>query len=214
MAPDGISVEGQTAVVIGGTSGIGLAIAKAFARGGADVVASSRSEESVAEAAAELRELGAETVEVTCDVTDPDSLRHLRESVEDALGGVDTLVTSQGSVATTPVTEMGDAEWSRDIDVLLTGAFRAIREFGAAVDEGSIVNVSSVSARQSREARPSYTGRQRACPKNNFHANFTALEPVIDFIKQIFRQNRRFSDRLYRAPETPNYDARDRIRTG
>jgi ATP-dependent Clp protease adapter protein ClpS len=38
----------------------------------------------------------------------------------------------------------------------------------------------------------------RVCPKNNFHANFTALEVVIDFIKQIFRQNRHFSDRLMR----------------
>lgn len=158
MAHDtpGVSVDGKTAVVIGGTSGIGLAIGRAFARDGADVVATSRSDESVAEAAAELRELGAETVEVTCDVTDPDSLTDLRETVEDALGDVDVLVTSQGSVATTPVTEMDEAEWDRDIEVLLTGAFRAIKEFGAAMDEGSIVNVSSMSAEQSREARPSY----------------------------------------------------------
>jgi NAD(P)-dependent dehydrogenase (short-subunit alcohol dehydrogenase family) len=155
-ATDGISVEGQTAVVIGGTSGIGLEIARAFARDGADVVATSRSEESVTDAAGELRDLGADTVEVTCDVRDADSLERLRETVEEELGGVDTLVTSQGSVATTPVTEMSDEEWERDIDVLLTGAFRAIREFGAAMDEGSIVNVSSMSARQSREARPSY----------------------------------------------------------
>ncbi|QLH77882.1 SDR family oxidoreductase [Halosimplex rubrum] len=153
---DGISVEGQTAVVIGGTSGIGLEIARAFARDGADVVATSRSEDSVAEAAAELRDLGAETVEVTCNVRDPDSVRNLRETTEAALGTVDTLVTSQGSVATTPVTEMTEEEWGQDIDVLLTGAFRAIKEFGAAMDEGSIINVSSMSAEQSREARPSY----------------------------------------------------------
>ncbi|MFB6150521.1 MAG: SDR family NAD(P)-dependent oxidoreductase [Haloarculaceae archaeon] len=157
MTPsDGVSVDGQTAVVIGGTSGIGLEIARAFARGGADAVATSRSADSVAEAAAELRDLGAETVEVTCNVRDPDSVARLRETTETALGSVDTLVTSQGSVATTPVTEMDEDEWARDIDVLLTGTFRAIREFGAAMDEGSIVNISSMSARQSREARPSY----------------------------------------------------------
>ncbi|WP_123538757.1 SDR family NAD(P)-dependent oxidoreductase [Halosimplex salinum] len=153
---DGVSVDGKNAVVIGGTSGIGLEIARAFARNGADVVATSRSEDSVADAAAELRDLGAETAEVTCNVCDPESIENLRETTESAIGDVDVLVTSQGSVATTPITEMSEDEWAQDIDVLLTGAFRAIREFGAAMDGGSIINISSMSAEQSREARPSY----------------------------------------------------------
>ncbi|NGM69518.1 SDR family oxidoreductase [Natronolimnobius sp. AArcel1] len=151
-----ISVEDKTAVVIGGTSGIGLEIARAFARNGADVVATSRSEESVADAAAELRDLGAETTEVTCNVRDLESLETLKDEVEAALGTPDVLVNSAGSVAAAPVTEMTEDEWDQDIDICLSGVFRAIKVFGNAMDEGSIVNISSMSADQSREARAGY----------------------------------------------------------
>ena len=151
-----ISVDGKTAVVIGGTSGIGLEIARAFARNGADVVATSRSEDSVAEAAAELRDLGAETVEVTCNVRDLESIETLRDETEAALGDVDVLVNSAGSVAAAPVTEMTEEEWGQDIDVCLSGVFRAIKVFGDSMDEGSIVNISSMSAEQSREERAGY----------------------------------------------------------
>lgn len=151
-----ISVDGKTAVVIGGTSGIGLEIARAFARNGADVVATSRSEDSVAEAAAELRDLGAETVEVACNVRDLESIEALKDEVVAELGGVDVLVNSAGSVAAAPVTEMTEAEWAQDIDVCLSGVFRATKVFARAMDEGSIVNISSMSARQSREERAGY----------------------------------------------------------
>lgn len=75
-------------------SGIGRGIALGFAADGADVVASSRTESSVADTAAELRDLGAETAEFTCDVTDRPSLKRLRDGVVDELGGVDVLVNS------------------------------------------------------------------------------------------------------------------------
>ncbi|MCD2203661.1 SDR family NAD(P)-dependent oxidoreductase [Halobacterium sp. KA-6] len=151
-----VTVEGKNAVVIGGTSGIGRAIAHDFAKDGADVVASSRDPESVAETAAELRELGATTTEVTCDVTESESIEDLYEATEETLGGVDILVNSAGAVAQASVTEMSETDWARDIDVCLTGVFRACQVFGREMDTGSIVNISSMSADQSREERPSY----------------------------------------------------------
>ncbi|AEH38366.1 SDR family NAD(P)-dependent oxidoreductase [Halopiger xanaduensis] len=151
-----ISVDGKNVVIIGGTSGIGLEIGRAFARNGADVIASSRSEDSVADAAAELRDLGAETAEVTCNVRDLESVRNLKDEAEAALGGIDVLVNSAGSVAAAPVTEMTEKEWYQDIDVCLSGVFRATKVFGDAMDEGSIINISSMSAEQSREERAGY----------------------------------------------------------
>ncbi|RKD95565.1 SDR family NAD(P)-dependent oxidoreductase [Halopiger aswanensis] len=151
-----ISVDDKNVVIIGGTSGIGLEIGRAFARNGADVVASSRSEDSVADAAAELRDLGAETAEVTCNVRDLESIENLKDEAEAALGEIDVLVNSAGSVAAAPVTEMTEDEWFQDIDVCLSGVFRATKVFGAAMDEGSIINISSMSAEQSREERAGY----------------------------------------------------------
>lgn len=151
-----VTVEGKNAVVIGGTSGIGRAIAHDFAKDGADVVVTSRDPESVAKVASELRELGATTTEVTCDVTERESMEELYEASADALGGVDILVNSAGAVAQASVTEMDEADWARDIDVCLTGVFRACQVFGREMDTGSIVNISSMSADQAREERPSY----------------------------------------------------------
>ncbi len=151
-----VTVADRSAVVIGGTSGIGRAIALAFADEGADVVASSRSEDKVAETAAELRERGAETTEVTCDVRDYESVEALYDAAVEAMGDVDVLVNSAGSVAQASVTEMPEEDFERDVDVCLTGVFRACQVFGRGMDEGSIVNISSMSADQAREERPGY----------------------------------------------------------
>lgn len=151
-----VTVADRSAVVVGGTSGIGRAIAHAFADEGADVVATSRSEDAVASTADELRERGAATTEVTCDVTDRASVETLYEAADEALGGVDILVNSAGAVAQASVTEMPEEDWERDIDVCLTGVFRACQVFGREMEEGSIINISSMSADQAREERPAY----------------------------------------------------------
>lgn len=151
-----VSVDGKSAVVIGGTRGIGRAIAKAFAADGADVVATSRDEDAVETAANELQDLGATTTEVTCDISDRTSVENLYTAAEDALGDVDVLVNSAGAVAQNSLEEMSEDEWSHDIEVDLTGVFRACQVFGREMNGGSIVNISSMSADQAREERPSY----------------------------------------------------------
>lgn len=157
-----VTVSDKTAVVIGGTSGIGRAIALAFANDGADVVASSRREDAVTATADELRSRGAETATITCDVQERDSIERLYEEVSSELGGVDVLVNSAGSVVKAPLTEMSATEWERDIDINLTGVFRACQLFGREMDTGSIVNISSMSAGQAREQRPAYCAAKSA----------------------------------------------------
>jgi len=140
-----VTVEGKRVVVIGGTSGIGQALARGFAADGADVVATSRTEERVAETAADLRDLGAETVEVTCDVTDRESIVAMRDAVIDELGGVDVLVTSQSYIARSTLSDGTEEEWQRVFDVQLDGTFRAIQLFAERMDEGAIIPISSIS---------------------------------------------------------------------
>ncbi|WP_129113895.1 SDR family NAD(P)-dependent oxidoreductase [Halegenticoccus tardaugens] len=151
-----VTVNGRTAVIIGGTSGIGWGIARAFAEDGADVIATSRNDAKVADATEKLRSLGATTRAVACDVRDSTSIERLYEQAADVLGNIDVLVNSAGSVARASVTEMTDEQWERDIDVCLTGVFRACRIFGRRMDSGSIINISSMSAGQARERRAAY----------------------------------------------------------
>jgi NAD(P)-dependent dehydrogenase (short-subunit alcohol dehydrogenase family) len=140
-----VTVDGKRAVVIGGTSGIGRALARGFAADGADVVATSRDEERVAETAAELRELGAETIERTCDVTEQETLVELRDATIDALGGVDVLIPSQSYIARSTLTDGTEDEWQTVFDVQLDGTYRAVQIFAERMDEGAIIPISSIS---------------------------------------------------------------------
>lgn len=140
------TVDGKRAIVIGGTSGIGRAIAHGFAAEGADVIATSRDADRVAETAESLRERGATAPEVTCDVTDRDSLSALRDAAIDELGGVDVLVISASAIARQPIQEVSESDWQHVMDVQLDGVYRAIQIVGDAIDEGSIVTISSASS--------------------------------------------------------------------
>lgn len=148
MSGDQLSVAGKRAVVIGGTSGIGRAIALSFAENGADVVASSRTRSSVEAVAADLRDRGAETIVQTCDVTDRSSLVDLRDAVVDEFGGCDVLVTSPSAIAREPIADLDDETWNHVLDVQLTGVHRCCQLFAETMDEGSIITISSMSSGQ------------------------------------------------------------------
>jgi len=141
-----ISVEGATAVVVGGTSGIGRAVSLAFATEGANVVPTSRSDERVADTAEAVRERGSEALAVTCDVTDRDSLETLADAAIERFGGVDILVNSPGAIARAAVTDVTDDEWDRVLDVQLTGVHRTVQTFVTRTDVDSVVNVASLSS--------------------------------------------------------------------
>jgi len=142
-----VTVEGKCAVVIGGTSGIGEAIALGFAADGADVIATSRTDTKVAGTAEKIRELGGKTAEVTCDVTDRSTIEEVRDAAVDTFGGVDLLVTSASAISRRRIDEIEEREWDDVLDVQLDGVYRAIQVFSQSMTAGAIVNITSLTAR-------------------------------------------------------------------
>jgi NAD(P)-dependent dehydrogenase (short-subunit alcohol dehydrogenase family) len=153
-----VTVADKRVVVVGGTSGIGQAIALGFASEGADVVPTSRTEEAVAATAAAIEDRGGDTVRVTCDVTEPETLEAAREAAVDALGGLDVVVASQGAISRESILDITEDEWDFVTDVALDGVRRVTQTMAPAMDEGgAIVNVSSLTARLAMADLPAYT---------------------------------------------------------
>ena len=144
-----MQLEGRTAVVIGGTSGIGRALALGLARAGADVLAASRSAGPVAETAAMIRSLGRKTTEACVDVQSRASIEALLQQAKSDLGPVHILVNAAGITRRQPTLEVSDDTWLNIFDVNLHGTFRACQVFGRHMIEqgrGRIINLASLSS--------------------------------------------------------------------
>ena len=148
MAKSLFDLSGRVAVVTGGTTGLGYAIAIGLAEAGAHVVASSRRAEQVEMVAGEIEALGSRTVRLTSDVTDRGSLEALRDAVVVEFGKVDILVNSAGVTHKAPTLEETEAEWARVLDTNLTGTLRACQVFAPGMVKegyGRIINIASLS---------------------------------------------------------------------
>lgn len=144
-----LDLQNKTAVVIGGTSGIGLEIAKGLAVAGADVVATGRRLDLVKAAASQIKDLGRNSLEVSCDVTSEESLRDVLEAVRATWGKADILVNSAGRTKKTPTLEVSADEWNAILETNLTGTFRACQVFGRHMinrQYGRIVNIASIAS--------------------------------------------------------------------
>src|SRR6185295_17382865 len=143
-----LDLSGKVAVVIGGTSGIGRALAHGLAQAGADVVPTSRRVEQVEAAAGEIEALGRRTLRVTSDVSDRSSLQHVLEETVKAFEKVDILVNSAGRTKRAPTIDFSDDDWNNILDTNLTGTLRACQIFGRHMIErqyGRIINIASLS---------------------------------------------------------------------
>lgn len=144
-----LDLKGKTAVVIGGTSGIGLTLAKGLAMAGADVAATGRRADLVASAAREIQALGRRSLDVPCDVTDAGSLEDFGKAVFAAFGSVQILVNCAGRTRRMATLEFPEPEWNGILETNLTGTFRACRLFGRAMIEqkyGRIINIASIAS--------------------------------------------------------------------
>jgi NAD(P)-dependent dehydrogenase (short-subunit alcohol dehydrogenase family) len=143
-----LDLSGRIAVVIGGTSGIGRAIAHGLAEAGADVVPVSRRTEQVDSTAAEIEARGRRTLRLTGDVADRNSLVYLCDQVLAAFGQVDILVNSAGRTKRAPTIDFPEQDWNDIMDTNVTGTLRACQVFGRPMLDrgyGRIVNIASLS---------------------------------------------------------------------
>ena len=148
MSYSRLELNERVAVVIGGTSGIGLAIAKGMAEAGATVVPTSRRADQVESAAQEIEQLGKQTLRVTSDVADRESLEKLLVETTKAFGKVDILVNSAGRTKRAPTLDFSEEDWNAIVDINLTGTLRSAQVFGRhmlARKSGSIINIASLS---------------------------------------------------------------------
>jgi NAD(P)-dependent dehydrogenase (short-subunit alcohol dehydrogenase family) len=148
MSYSKLNLDGKVAVVIGGTSGIGRAIAHGLAEAGGTVVCTSRRAEQVESTAAEIENFGRKTLRITSDVSDRASLENLLEKTVAEFGKVDILVNSAGRTKRAPTLEFAEEDWTAILETNLTGTLRACQIFGRqmiAQKYGRIINIASLS---------------------------------------------------------------------
>jgi NAD(P)-dependent dehydrogenase (short-subunit alcohol dehydrogenase family) len=148
-------LSGKTALVTGASRGIGLAIAKTYAAAGARLAISGRKQETLDQAAAEIRAIGGQALPIAAHSGDPEAVARLVTQVVEAYGGVDILVNN---AATNPhfgpLLSAEESHWDKILDVNLKGYFRTIKacvEHMRARGGGKIINVASVNG---LEAQP------------------------------------------------------------
>ena len=142
-------LSGKTAVVVGGTSGIGRVLALGLADAGADVVATARRQALVEEVGAEIRRRGRRTATFACDVGDEASLAALRTAVVSELGQVDIVLSCAGITRRAPTLEMDTADWRQIMDVNLMGTLRTFKAFAPDMIKqrsGRLIGIASLSS--------------------------------------------------------------------
>jgi NAD(P)-dependent dehydrogenase (short-subunit alcohol dehydrogenase family) len=144
-----LDLTAKTAVVIGGTSGIGLTIAKGLAQAGANILPTGRRTELVESAVADIKKAGGKALAMRSDVTDRASLEALLNAAIAEFGAVDILVNSAGTTKRTPTLDVSESEWNNILETNLSGTLRACQVFGRHMIErkrGRIINIASLSS--------------------------------------------------------------------
>ena len=149
MLQEKLSLEGKSVVITGGGTGLGREMSLAMARAGADLMIAARRTGPIEEVAAAARDLGANAVAKSADVTDAEQVAALMESAIAEFGKVDVLLNNAGIVrgqGAIPIWEITDDDWRVGIDVNMSSAFycaRAIAKHMVERGGGKIINVSS-----------------------------------------------------------------------
>jgi NAD(P)-dependent dehydrogenase (short-subunit alcohol dehydrogenase family) len=142
-------LSGRVAVVIGGTSGLGRAIANGLAASGAIVAPTGRRGALVEEVCNEITHAGGDAYAQTVDICRRESVDSLRDAVCEQFGGVDILVNAAGWTTRKPTAHLAESDWNSIIDTNLTGMLRSCQSFYdplRAQRRGRIINIASLSS--------------------------------------------------------------------
>ncbi len=159
------ALEGRTAIVTGGTRGIGFAIAEALALAGADVVVASRKAEACARAAARLQESGATALGIPTHLGDRDAIAALVEGTVNRFGGIDIVVNNAATALTQPLGELTPEAWDKSFSVNLAGPVFLVEyalPYLRASGRGTILNVVSAGAFAYSRATAMYSAAKAA----------------------------------------------------
>jgi 3-oxoacyl-[acyl-carrier protein] reductase len=147
-----LGLNGKIALVTAGSKGLGKGIALELAREGAQVVISSRSEDELRKAVAEIKETtGRESFYIAADLTKAEDIERLTSSVLEQFGRVDILVNNTGGPPPGFFADFSDEQWQKAVDLLLLSSVRLIRAVLPGMRErgwGRIINSTSVSVKQ------------------------------------------------------------------
>jgi NAD(P)-dependent dehydrogenase (short-subunit alcohol dehydrogenase family) len=163
--PGLFDLTGRTAVVVGGTTGIGRALALGLADAGADVAATGRRPAAVDEVAAAIEARGRRTLRHPADVGDLVALRALRDACLAAFGRIDILVCAAGITKRVPTLEMSEADWNAILDTNVTGMFRTYQVFARPMIErgaGRLIGVASLASFVGLQEVAAYTASKAA----------------------------------------------------
>jgi NAD(P)-dependent dehydrogenase (short-subunit alcohol dehydrogenase family) len=152
-------LEGRAALVVGGTKGLGQAMALGLAAVGADVCVASRGPAGLEETAAAIGQLGRRGTSFAADVTVESDVKRLMAHMTDTYGRIDILVNSQGIVHLEPITEFDVGAWQKVMDVNLKSVFLCCKHAARvmlAQGKGKIINISSVRGFQGRAKDAAY----------------------------------------------------------
>ena len=153
-------LNGRVALITGGASGLGEAIAHGLAQQGAAVVLADRDAERLQKVSAELEETGAQVSTVELDVTDRPGVDRAVAGVVEDQGSLDIVVNSAGIVALDAVDQLPDEAWDRTLEINLSGTFAVCRAAGAQMKDqqyGRIINIASQAAHVALEHHAAYS---------------------------------------------------------
>jgi 3-oxoacyl-[acyl-carrier protein] reductase len=161
-----LGLTGKQVFITGGSVGIGLAVAKAFAREGAAVAIGARNKERVETEAANIaREFGVKTLGISMDVTKPEHIEQGRLIIEKEFGGIDILINNAGSGTEEKVMDTPDEKWYAIWDLHVMSAIRTTRAFVPYMKKrggGVILNTASICATQPLWYEPIYNTTKAA----------------------------------------------------
>lgn len=161
-----VRLDNRSALITGGSLGLGRAMATEFARSGARVAIVGRTQETLDEAAAAITEAAptSTVVGLTCDVRDADALRTAHAAAVETIGPIDILVNNAGTSAAKPFLDVSDDDWQNDLDLKLLAAARLARLCIPSMQDrkwGRIINVLNTAAK-APPARSAPTSVSRA----------------------------------------------------
>ncbi|MFW6304148.1 MAG: SDR family oxidoreductase [Candidatus Saliniplasma sp.] len=151
-----LGIEGNTALILASSSGLGKASAKALAMEGVNIVINGRDREKLKETEQEINAVAAgEVLAQQGDITNYADIKNLVESTVKEFKGMDHLVTCAGGPPSKPFLQTSDEEWYYSFDLLVMSVVRVIREsvkYLRESDVGTIVNITSISVKEALES--------------------------------------------------------------